>query len=207
MTTISASADDPKPSLLSRLVKAVVLGLFRLKGWRAQGTGPTVPKAVIVAVPHTSNWDFVYYLGLTHALGVRARFMAKRSLFKWPMGRFMRDMGGVPVERSARGNMVDQMVREFEKRDRFLLTIAPEGTRSNVKAWKSGFYQIAHQAGVPIIPGYVDYRNRVGGLGDPIYPTGDYLADFARLKAFYGEKVPYHPIATPDASQQVGGKV
>ena len=166
-----------------------------------------MPKAVIVAVPHTSNWDFVYYLGLTHELGVRARFMAKKSLFRWPADRFMRDMGGVPVERSARGNMVDQMVAEFAARDRFLLTIAPEGTRSNVAAWKSGFYQIAYQAGVPLIPGYVDYRGRVGGLGEPIHPTGDYHADFARLAAFYAEKVPYHPIAPPGASHDGAAKV
>ncbi len=189
---------DRSPTWLSLLVKRGILGLFRAKGWRAIGQAPDVAKGVIIAVPHTSNWDFVHYLGLVNSLGVHARFMAKDSLFKWPMGRFMRDMGGVPVERSTKGNMVDQMVAEFARRDRFLLTIAPEGTRSNVKQWKSGFYQIAVQAGVPLIPGFVNYQRKVGGLGDPIALTGDYVADMAKVRSFYEREVPYHPLEIGD---------
>ncbi|MXO86665.1 acyltransferase [Altererythrobacter aurantiacus] len=189
---------DRSPSLVSRLVKQVILGLFRLKGWRAVGSGPSVAKGVIIAVPHTSNWDFVYYLGLTHSLGIRARFMAKDSLFTGAMGGFMRDMGGVPVERASKRNMVEQMVAEFAARDRFLLTIAPEGTRSSVLQWKTGFYHIAVQAGVPLIPGFVDYRRRVGGLGEPIAVTGDYAADMAKVRAFYEREVPYHPLYPGD---------
>ena len=188
---------ERRATLSSLFVKRVVLALFRLRGWRAVGAAPTVPKGVIVAYPHTSNWDFVSYLGLVTRLGVRARFMAKDSLFRGALGPFMRDMGGVPVTRSAKSNMVEQMVAEFAARDRFLLTIAPEGTRSAVPDWKTGFYQIALKAGVPIIPGYVDARSRRGGLGEPIMPSGDYAADMARLQAFYARVVPQHPLPLP----------
>ena len=122
---------DRSPSFVSRFVKQVILGLFRLKGWRAVGSGPSVAKGVIIAVPHTSNWDFVYYLGLTHSLGIRARFMAKDSLFTGAMGGFMRDMGGVPVERASKRNMVEQMVAEFAARDRFLDIMDSEAARMN----------------------------------------------------------------------------
>lgn len=151
-------------------------------------------KAVIIAVPHATNWDLVNYLGLTHDLGLRTRFIAKLSLFRWPIARFMRDMGGIPVDRARKANLVDQMAEQFAAREDLLLTIAPEGSRSVSGNWKSGFYQIALKAGVPILCGWIDYDNRRGGIGPQIEPTGDYAADMAEAQRFYAER----GIATPD---------
>ena len=124
-------------------------------------------------------------MGVTRELGLQTHFMAKTSLFRWPFGNFMRQMGGVPVDRSAAGDMVQQMIAEFATREDFILTIAPEGTRKTVDAWRTGFYRIAHGAGVPIVCGFMDYGNRRAGLGPVIHPTGDYEKDMTPAFAFY----------------------
>lgn len=178
--------------LMARAVHAVLVWLYRRHGWQAVGTVPEPRRFVVIAAPHSSNWDFPYYLGLTDALGLRTHFMAKDSLFRWPMGRFMREVGGVPVDRSANRDMVQQMADEFARRDEFVLTVAPEGTRG-ASRWKSGFYQIALKAGVPIVCGFMDYGRKVGGLGPTVWPTGDYAADLARIQAFYTGITPRHP--------------
>lgn len=182
---MNASAPAGKPSLLSRLVRGGLLALYRTRGWTAVGQAPADRRCVIIAVPHTSNWDFLYFLGLTADIGIMPNFMAKASLFRWPLGRFMREMGGVPVERSSSRNYVDAMVDEFARRDAMMLVVAPEGTRSGVSSWRTGFYHIALGAGVPIVCGFVDYPGKRGGLGPAIMPTGDYAADMAKIAAFY----------------------
>ena len=126
-------------------------------------------------------------------LGIDAHFLAKDSLFRWPMGGFMRDMGGISVDRSARHDMVRLMIDEFARRDRFALTIAPEGTRSRVQTWRTGFYHIALGAGVPMVVGLMDYGRKRGGLGPAIMPTGDYRADMARIAEIYQDVTPRHP--------------
>ena len=185
--------DNRPPTLLSRLVRRLLLLLYRSHGWRAEGVVPEPRRFVIIAAPHTSNWDFLYFLGLTTDLGVKAHFMAKTSLFRWPLGRFMRDMGGVPVERSFNRGQVQQMVEEFAQRDEFMLTIAPEGTRGNVRQWRTGFYQIALAARVPLVCGLMDYGRKVGGLGPAIMPTGDYAEDMKKIMEFYKSVTPRHP--------------
>ena len=185
---------DERPSLSSQLVKAVLLWLYRWKGWALEGAAPTSPKALILGAPHTSNWDFVFFLGATHQLGIRQRFMGKTSLFKWPLTRFMHDMGGVPIDRSQRNNYVDQVVAAIRSAPRdFHLVIAPEGTRGAIEKWRSGFYHIAHGAGVPIVPAWVDNAAMRGGLGPEIATTGDFMADLAKIAAFYRSKMPDHP--------------
>lgn len=182
-------AAEPPHSILSRITFAVFLRLYRRENWQASVSGPksrVLPtKAVIIAVPHETNWDLVNYLGLTHDLGLRTRFIAKLSLFRWPIARFMRDMGGIPVDRSRKANVVEQMAEQFAARDELLLTIAPEGSRSVGGSWKSGFYQIALRAGVPILCGWIDYENKRGGIGPAIVPTGDYAADMIAAQRFY----------------------
>lgn len=189
-----AAKRGPSAGILSRTVQAVLLKLYRMRGWRATGAAPQVNRAVIIAVPHSTNWDFVNYLGLTDDLGVTTHFMAKNSLFRWPMGRFMRDMGGLSIDRGRKAKMVEQMADRFaaaEAADEsLLLTIAPEGTRQAVAEWRSGFYRIAMAAGVPVVPGWIDYDNRTGGLGAPIMPSGDYMADMGRIVAFYETVLP-----------------
>ena len=192
-----------KPSLLTRLVLSVLLGVFRLQGWTLTGKAPAARKCVLVGAPHTSNWDFIFFLGATHAFGLRPAFMGKHSLFRWPLRRFMVEMGGLPVIRSASHNYVDQMVAAFESHDDLMLVVAPEGTRKGAERWKSGFYHIAHGAGVPIVPAWVDHANRRGGLGDEIVTTGDYAADLARIAEFYRSVLPGHSrleAITPDRS-------
>ena len=187
------SLNERQPSWLSRLVRRVLVSIYKHDRWRANGVVPEPRKFVIIAAPHTSNWDFVYFLGLTEDLGVKPHFMAKTSLFRWPITNFMLDMGGVPVDRSSNRNYVQQMIDEFGRRDEFMLTIAPEGTRGTVKAWKTGFYHIAVGAGVPLVLGMMDYGSKTGGLGPAIWPTGDYQADMAKVAEIYAKVKPKHP--------------
>lgn len=181
-------------SLSSRLVKRVLLALYRWKGWTIVSAAPVPRRCVILGAPHTSNWDFVFFLGAVTQLGIRPNFMGKHSLFKWPMTRFMFDMGGIAVDRSAKDrNYVDQVVSEYGRRDELALVIAPEGTRGKISGWRSGFYHIALGAGVPIVPAWVNNRTMKGGIGAAIMPSGDYAADLARLLEFYRSVVPDHP--------------
>lgn len=177
----------PKMGLLARFVQSILVFIFKCHRFEVVGELPDTKRFVIIAVPHTSNWDFPNYIGLTRAFGIRTSFMAKTSLFKWPMRKFMRQVGGVPVERSSRRDMVQQMIDEFARRDEFALTIAPEGTRGlkSQSEWRTGFYRIAHGAGVPIVCGFMDYANKRAGIGPIVYPTGDYDTDMAEAFAFY----------------------
>lgn len=184
------SATNRKPSLLSRLVRRLLILLYRWKGWRIDGRRPEARKFIILGAPHTSNWDFIFFIGATHELGIRPSFMGKSSLFKWPMTDFMLDMGGIPVDRSRRANYVEQVAAAFAAADDLALVIAPEGSRTFKGDWRSGFYHIAMAAGVPIVPAWVDNAKLVGGMGEPIMPTGDYRADLAKIAAFYREKRP-----------------
>lgn len=185
--------DDVPPSLLSRMMRRALLWLYRRHKWTAVGEVPEPRRFIIVAAPHTSNWDFLYFLGLTTALGIQSHFMAKSSLFKWPFRNFLLQMGGIPVDRTSSKNYVQQMIDQFAKRDEFILTVAPEGTRSNVKQWKTGFYHIAHGAGVPIVVGMMDYGTKTGGLAETIMPSGDYEKDMKKIAAFYNKVTPKHP--------------
>jgi 1-acyl-sn-glycerol-3-phosphate acyltransferase len=176
----------PKVSLLSRFVRRALLALYRSKGWQLEGVHPGVPKFVITGAPHTSNWDFVFFLGATNQLGIRPRFMGKKALFRWPMKRFMRNMGGVSIDRSKRGsNYVEVVARAFAEADELALVVAPEGSRRSEGAWRSGFWHIARAAGVPIVPAWVDHATMRGGIGAPLWPSDDYAADLARLAAYY----------------------
>jgi 1-acyl-sn-glycerol-3-phosphate acyltransferase len=181
------------PSLMSRAVRAVLMWFYNRHGWVSKGEIPEPRRFIIIAAPHTSNWDFLYYIGLTQSLGIMPHFMAKTALFRWPMRNFMLDMGGVPVDRSKGGNYVEAMIAEFARRDEFMLTIAPEGTRDFVRRWKTGFYHIAMGAKVPMVVGMMDYGTKTGGLGPAIWPTGDYEADMAKVAAIYATVTAKHP--------------
>lgn len=196
---------DARPGTMARLVQSIILRLYRRHGWRAEGVVPTPRRFVIIAAPHTSNWDFVYYLGLTQELGIKTRFMAKSSLFRWPIGGFMRAMGGVEVDRKSSHNYVQAMVDAFASQDEFILTVAPEGTRGKTRRWKTGFYQIALAANVPLVVGLMDYGRKVGGLGPIIWPSGDFRADMEKVLAVYRTCIPRHPeLAVTQIDQIVG---
>lgn len=188
-------------SLLARMIKGTILGWFKRQGWSVEGTAPYPRKFIVIAAPHTSNWDFVHFLGAADGLNLDLSFMGKKSLFRWPFARAMKDMGGVPVDRSASQNYVQQMIEEFGKRAEFMLTIAPEGTRKRVEQWKTGFYHIAVGAKVPLVCGMMDYKRKVVGLGPTIWPTGDYEQDMAAVFAYYRTVTPKYPHQSKSGAQ------
>ncbi len=167
--------------------------LLALLGWRVEVVLPPGPKCVIAVYPHTSNWDFVVGYLAKLAAGVPVHFVGKHTLFRWPLGRFLRRMGGIPVDRGAHAGVVHQLVREMEARPWMWLAIAPEGTRAKVDHWKSGFYRVALDAKVPIGLAFIDWRERVVGLGGYFTPVGDEEADLARIRAAFAGKVGKRP--------------
>lgn len=175
---------------------AIGRGILRVLRWQVGGAIPDLPKAVIIAAPHSSDRDFYVGIGLVFAMRLDAHFIGKVELFRGPLGPLMRWLGGLPVDRKQPEGIVEQTVAMFAERESLLLAVAPEGTRKPVDRWKSGFYRIALGAGVPIVPGYFDNRRRLVGFGPPFQPTGDMTQDIAALRAFYA------PIPRRD---QVGG--
>ncbi len=143
-----------------------------LIGWRFAGELPDLPKFVLIIAPHTSNVDFLVGLAPLFALGLRLSFMAKSSLFWEPFGTYLRWLGGSPIERKATGGYVQEAINQFEQRDQFILVITPEGTRTKVDRWKTGFYHIAKGAGVPILPLVFDYSRHEFRFEEPLMPIG-----------------------------------
>ncbi len=154
-------------------------------GWRLEGTKPTNTHSVMIAAPHTSNWDFPLMLLFAAAFDIKVTWMAKHSLFRPPMGWFMRAMGGMPIERHSSNNVVDAMVESFAKMKELVLLVPTEGTRDRAEYWKSGFYHIARQANVPIIPSFLDFGQKRGGFGPAMVPTGDVSVDMQYFRDFY----------------------
>ena len=167
--------------------------LFHLTGWKVEGTVHRPPSFVIIAAPHTSNWDAVILVVAAYIFSVRLSWFLKDTAFVWPLGPIVRFFGGVPIDRSTRRNVVAQAIDQFAERDRFILAVPPEGTRKHSTHWKTGFYHIAQGARVPIVLGYIDYRRRVAGLGPSFVPTGDIDADFAVFAEFYSHITPKFP--------------
>jgi 1-acyl-sn-glycerol-3-phosphate acyltransferase len=185
---------------IARAVHWLLVQCYVRGGWRPEGKLPDDRKMVIMGASHTSNWDFIVFLGTIDAVGRQARFIGKHSLFKGAMGRFMRSLGGVPVDRSSPQDLVGQIVARMEASEDFLLVIAPEGTRSRTTDWRSGFYQIALRAGVPIVCAGPDYARKRGVFGPVIRPTGDMAADLKPAFEFFRTLRPRHPerAAFPD---------
>jgi 1-acyl-sn-glycerol-3-phosphate acyltransferase len=159
--------------------------VLRLGGWSLVGAFPDVPKLVLIAAPHSSWWDGVWGLLIKVAIGADVRFMGKQELFRWPLGGLLRRLGGMPIDRGAAKGVVEQMIEQFQQRERLWLGIAPEGTRKLVARWRSGFWHIAHDAGVPIFPVAFHYPDKTIQLGPLFATTGDMDADIAGLRAFY----------------------
>jgi 1-acyl-sn-glycerol-3-phosphate acyltransferase len=158
---------------------------LRAFGWSVEGGVPDVPKAVVVAAPHTTNWDLPFTLAVAWALGIRIRWVGKHTLFRAPFGGLMRALGGVSVDRRGSNDAVSAIAALLERHQRLLLIIPPEGTREKADRWKTGFYYIALAADVPIILGYLDYQRKVGGLGHVFQPTGVLEDDVAAIRSFY----------------------
>ncbi|MBU2704561.1 lysophospholipid acyltransferase family protein [Zooshikella marina] len=168
--------------------------ILRLTGWRFEGQPPQLAKYVLIGAPHTSNWDFFYFIAMAFLYRAKVHWLGKHSLFKGPLGPIMRWLGGIPIDRTQRNNRVQQLVTLFHHSENFILTIAPEGTRSQVSHWKSGFYYIAVGAKVPLQLAYLDFPNKRGGFGPLIWPTGDFERDLLEIQQFFlpfkGKKAP-----------------
>lgn len=175
------------------LVAAFGRWALGVAGWRIEGIFPDVPKAVLIVAPHTSNWDFPVGLMAKFALRLACRFIAKHSLFWWPLGAFLRAVGGIPVNRAAAADFVAETVRIFDARERLVLVITPEGTRARVAQWKTGFHRIARAAGVPIVLALFDYGRKVVRIGPAFPATEDYEGDLARIQSHITADMAKHP--------------
>lgn len=164
-----------------------VIGKTWLKafGWEVDGGAPDVAKAVVLAAPHTSNWDFPFTLAVTWAVGVDIAWLGKRQMFIPGFRRILKFIGGIPVDRSAKHNLVSQVADKLKSADNLYVIVPPEGTRANVGRWKTGFYYMAVEADVPIVMGYLDFGKKKGGFGTLFYPTGDLSTDAEVIRAFY----------------------
>jgi 1-acyl-sn-glycerol-3-phosphate acyltransferase len=156
---------------------------LRLLGWRVEGTLPDAPKLVIIAAPHTTNWDFIVGIATKLALGLRISWFGKDSLFRGPLGLLMTSLGGVPVDRSKSNDVVSQVVSEFERQEQMIIALAPEGTRKHVDRWRTGFYHIAHGAKVPVVPVALNWGVHAIQIGQPFITTGDLERDLEELQS------------------------
>lgn len=179
--------------VVTPILRVVAAALRGLSGWRAEGPVPDVPKLVVAVAPHTSNWDVPVGIILCLKLRISPSWFVKASFFRFPFRGLCRWLGAVPVERTRATNAVSHAVRALRDRDRVMLAFTPEGTRAATSYWKTGFYHIAHGAGVPIALCYLDYSRKRGGLGPLLWPTGDMYADMEKIREHYAPFKGLHP--------------
>lgn len=169
-----------------------------LISWRIEGTYPPHPRTVVIAHPHTSNWDLPHMLAACWVCRVRISWLGKREIFRPPFAGLVRWLGGISVDRSAPQGLVAQVAEAIRGAERMAVAVPPSGTRSRREHWKSGFYWIAHAAQVPIVCGTLDYGRRRAGFGLALLPTGDVAADMEAIRAFYrGARGRYPDQETP----------
>jgi len=176
----------PLPAALGRF-------MMRVRGWSFEGRIPDVPKMVLIVAPHTSNWDFLTGLWAKLALRLKASFLAKHTLFWWPLGPFLRAIGGIPIDRSHARGVTEDAVRALRESERLVLVIAPEGTRSKTERWKSGFHRIALAAAVPILVVSFDYGKKVIRLGPLVHPSESYDDDLRAIRSHYSADMAARP--------------
>jgi 1-acyl-sn-glycerol-3-phosphate acyltransferase len=175
------------------VLRRIARWALRAAGWRIVSEVPPLPKFVAVVAPHTSNWDFFLGIATIFALDLDVRWLGKHTIFRGPVGTLLRRLGGRPVRRTAPEGVVAEAAAAIQAEPEFILGLAPEGTRSKVDHWRTGFYRIAEAAGVPIVPVWFDWSRREIGIGEPMTPTGDLAADVAALQAVYRPEMGRHP--------------
>src|SRR5690606_34421019 len=181
----STARPGPYRGVGSEIVRWRSFAYLKLAGWKLRGDWPGLDKAVLVAASHPSNWDGLNMLATAGFYRVKLAWMGKKSLTQGPFGWVLKAMGCVPIDRSQSHDVVKQMREAFGSRERMILAIPPEGTRSLAREWKSGFYHIAHGAGVPLVISVLDYGTKRVSLAAVIEPSGDYDADLALIRAHY----------------------
>ncbi len=167
--------------------------VLKIGGWRVEGDRPAASSYVLIAAPHTSNWDFIWFIAMALVKDVPVRWLGKHSLFRGPLGYLMRALGGLPIERSSQQGYVAQIAELFCTPDPVVLVFPAEGTRGRVPHWKSGFYHVARQAQVPVVLGFLDYARKCGGFGPEAMMTGNLEGDMDHLRAFYDGIIGRHP--------------
>jgi len=167
--------------------------ILKIAGWKTIAELPEPPKSVICVAPHTSNWDFIVGRLSYWALGRKSNFLMKKEWFFFPLGLLMKAVGGVPIDRSKRTSITQQMEEEFKNRKFFHLAITPEGTRKKSERWKMGFYHIAVNAGVPVQIAYLDYKNKTMGIKAVFQPTGNEQKDLLHIQSLYRKDMAKFP--------------
>ena len=174
--------------LVTPLLRFLAILILRLIGWTSIGSKVSVPKYVLIGAPHTSNWDFPLMLLVVLELRLQLFWMGKHTLFPFPFSGIMKWLGGIPINRTKSHNVVSDIVGQFKSNDNFVVLVPPEGTRRKVSEWKTGFYHIANNAGVPILMGYVNAEKKEAGFANFFYPTGDLESDMKEIRSFYAQK-------------------
>lgn len=183
-----------RPKKGKRRIRRLVARLFlSATGWKPDGKKPEAARYVLIAAPHTTNWDFPYLLAFAEHFDLQISWLGKASLFRAPFGGLMRALGGIPIERRRSENRVAEMARVFSERDSLGLVVPAEATRGRTDYWKSGFYYIALTARVPIVMSYLDYTKKIGGIGPAFMPTGDVAGDMDTVRQFYADKQGKYP--------------
>ena len=171
--------------VIIHIIQGIAKLLLKILGWKLKGKKPSIPKYVVIAAPHTSNWDLFYSFLMVFSNRHKLYFMGKHSIFKKPFGPLMKWLGGIPIDRTMSHNVVASAVEQFRKNENLLIAVPPEGTRSKAEYWKTGFYNIAYNAHVPILLGYIDYNRKELGYGPLFFPTGDIEKDMKTINEFY----------------------
>ena len=174
--------------VISHILTLTAKIFLKICGWKIEGEPPKVPKYVMVGAPHTSNWDFLFGMAIAMATQVECYWVGKHTLFWGPLNPIMRWMGGIPLDRNGRcrrGSLVEQTVCCFKQHHRLGIVVSPEGTRSKGDRWRTGFYHMAKNANVPIVLAFLDFKNKRGGYGPTIRPSGCIDKDLHEIQAFY----------------------
>lgn len=179
--------------ILRTALRFLSIGALKVTGWRRDGEPPDLKKFVVIAAPHTTNWELPIALLLAFSFRVKVCWMGKDSLFRGPLGPFFKFLGGIPVDRSKSTGMVQQTIDAFREREEMILVLAPEGTRSHSSHWRSGFYHIANGASVPIVLGFMDFAHKTAGVGPIVKPTGDIEEDMKEIRRFYSGVMGKYP--------------
>jgi 1-acyl-sn-glycerol-3-phosphate acyltransferase len=179
-------------------LRSISLACLKISGWRVEGRLPDIPKYIIIAAFHTSNWDFVIGLFAAFVLKAKAYWIGKDNLFRPPFDSFFHWIGGIPINRRQSQNMVSQIIKVFQEHEsqeheRLTVAMAPEGTRGKAPYWKTGFYHIALGARIPVVLAFIDYRRKACGIGPVMIPTGNIEADMRKISAYYANVTGKYP--------------
>lgn len=184
---VSVELPEDSPMMCGPVLQGLGRSMLRFWGWTLEGRVPTDKKILLIAAPHTSNWDWVIGVAGLLALGIRLTYIAKHTLFKGPLGWVMKKTGGVPVDRESAERTVDEIVRQFNQSERLYYAIAPEGTRKQVERWKTGFLRVAYKAKVPVLMVSFDYREKRILIGDCAELSGDIDRDLESVQRYYSQ--------------------